>query len=106
MKHIDFGFDVITLVATVLAASRAINGGPVPQHDSILTGQRYYAELMATRNSNRFHTAARMDKETFFITIGTSDHSRWPRKFHVFELWGKITHVHSRSSWSVESSDC
>ena len=46
MADKDFGFDVITLVATVLAASSAVDEGPVPQHDSILTGQLYYAELL------------------------------------------------------------
>ena len=69
MADVDFGFDVITLVATVLAASPAINGGPMPRHDSILTGQIYYAELLATRNSHRFHNVARMDKDTFLSLL-------------------------------------
>lgn len=68
---VDFGFDVITLVATVLAATRAFdeNDGPVPQHDSVLTGQIYYAELMATRNTHRFQNVARMDKDTFLSLL-------------------------------------
>ena len=68
---VDFGFDVITLFATVLAATRAFdeNDGPVPQHDSVLTGQIYYAELMATRNTHRFQNVARMDKDTFLSLL-------------------------------------
>ena len=68
MADADFGFDVITLVATVLAASSP-DEGPVAQHDSILTGQLYYAELLATRNKNRFINVARMDKPTFLSLL-------------------------------------
>ena len=38
MADADFAYDVITLVATVLAASSPVDEVPVPQHDSILTG--------------------------------------------------------------------
>jgi hypothetical protein len=69
MADADFGYDVITLVATVLAASSFVDEGPVPQHDSILTGQLYYAELLATRNTNRFINVARMDKPTFLSLL-------------------------------------
>ena len=69
MADADFGYDVITLVATVLAASSPVDEGPVPQHDSILTGQLYYAELLATRNKNRFINVARMDKPTFLSLL-------------------------------------
>jgi hypothetical protein len=54
MSDIDHGFDVITLVAMVLATTEVNKEGPIPQHDSILTGQLYYEELMTTRNPNRF----------------------------------------------------
>jgi hypothetical protein len=64
--QVDFGFDAITLAAMTLAASGILNPDkPVPQHDSLLTGQIYYNELMATRNTNRFMNVARMDKATF-----------------------------------------
>ena len=67
---VDFGFDVLTLVAMTLAASDVANcNGPVPQHDSILTGQIYFLELMETRNIHRFHNVARMDKPTFLLLI-------------------------------------
>jgi hypothetical protein len=65
----DTDFDVITLVATVLAASSAVDEGPVSQHDSILTGQLYFAELLVTRNTNRFINVARMDKPTFLSLL-------------------------------------
>lgn len=35
------------------------------QHDSILTGEKYYEELLRTPNENRFLHAARMSKECF-----------------------------------------
>ena len=66
----DFGFDVITLAAMTLAASGILNpDGPVPQHDSILTGQIYYNELMTTRNTHRFRNVARMDRPTFLSLL-------------------------------------
>ena len=66
----DFGFDVITLTAMTLAASGILNpDGPVPQHDSILTGQIYYNELMTTRNTHRFRNVARMDRPTFLSLV-------------------------------------
>ena len=68
--NVDFGFDVITLATMTLAASGILNpDGPVPQHDSILTGQIYYNELMETRNTHRFMNVARMDKPTFLSLV-------------------------------------
>jgi hypothetical protein len=55
--NVDFGFDVITLAAIT------------PQHDSILTGQIYYNELMTTRNTHRFRNVARMDRPTFLSLV-------------------------------------
>ena len=67
---VDFGFDVITLAAMTLAASGILNpDGPVPQHDSILTGQIYYNELMETRKTHRFMNVARMDMLTFLSLV-------------------------------------
>ena len=67
---VDVGFDPITLSATVLAATGILHKkGPVPQHDSILTGQVYYNELLETRNTNRFLNVARMDKPTFLSLV-------------------------------------
>ena len=67
---VDVGFDAITLSATVLAATGILHKkGPVPQHDSILTGQIYYNELLETRNTNRFLNVARMDKPTFLSLV-------------------------------------
>jgi hypothetical protein len=67
---VDFGFDVITLAAMTSADSGILNNdGPVPQHDSILTGQIYYNELMTTRNKHRFRNVARMDKPTFLLLV-------------------------------------
>lgn len=69
MSDVDVGFDVITLVVMGLAASRAANEGPTSQHDSVLTGQLYYAELLATNDPNRFLNVARMDKPTFLSLL-------------------------------------
>jgi DDE superfamily endonuclease len=69
MSDIDHGFDVITLVAMALATTEVNKEGPIPQHDSILTGQLYYEELMTTRNPNRFINVARMDRPTFLSLI-------------------------------------
>jgi hypothetical protein len=67
---VDFGFDVIDLSAMTLAASGILNhDGPLPQHDSILTGQIYYNELMTTRNKHRFRNVTRMDKPTFMLLV-------------------------------------
>ena len=37
----------------------------IPQHDSILTGERYYQELMNTRSLNRVADQMRMPREYF-----------------------------------------
>jgi 1,4-alpha-glucan branching enzyme len=60
------GFDVITLVAVVIAATifRKRKRG-IPQHTSILTGQLFYNEVMDHDNVHKFRVVARMDKETF-----------------------------------------
>jgi hypothetical protein len=42
---------------------------PTVQHDSILTGNEYYLELMRSENLNRLHDYARMDRETFLILL-------------------------------------
>ena len=39
------------------------------QHDSILTGHRYYLELMNTANVHRFLNVNRMDKQTFLRLV-------------------------------------
>lgn len=56
-------FDVLTIVASVL--SLILVKEPIPQHDSLLTGQRYYKEVMKSPSFNRFMNVARMEKETF-----------------------------------------
>jgi hypothetical protein len=52
------------LMAAMLVIAELLKP-PVPQHTSILTGARYFEELMGTNNSNRFRTMARINKETF-----------------------------------------
>ena len=56
--------DLLILVAVVLAAFRRDR---VVQHNSVLTGDLYYKEIMATANVNRFSQVARMDFETFSL---------------------------------------
>ena len=62
--------DILTLVATVLAYLRGRRREPIPQHNSLFTGQMYYDELMNTDNPSRFLTATRMDKPTFIAFVG------------------------------------
>jgi DDE superfamily endonuclease len=57
--------DTLTIVALVLPL--VLRNDPIPQHDSILTGQLYYREVMKSPSSNRFSNVARMDKETFIL---------------------------------------
>ena len=38
----------------------------IPQHDSILTGERYFQELMNTKSENRFIDQMRMPRELPF----------------------------------------
>ena len=59
--------DILVLVAVVLAAVNAFRGNRVVQHNSLLTGDLYYKEIMATQNVNRFSQVARMDLETFTL---------------------------------------
>ena len=42
---------------------------PITQHDSALTGQAYYDELMLTDNPHRFRSVAKMEKATFISLL-------------------------------------
>ena len=57
--------NVLLIVALVLLGAYNARRQPVAQHDSILTGDLYYQEIMATINVSRFLQIARMDKQTF-----------------------------------------
>lgn len=66
MANNDNGMiNVAVLVAVVMAAVNVPRLQQVRQHDSELSGAKYYAEIMATENVHRFRSVARMDKETF-----------------------------------------
>jgi hypothetical protein len=59
--------NVLVLIAIVLFGVLHGRRKPVPQHNSVLTGDLYYKEIMATVNANRYLQVARMDKETFIL---------------------------------------
>lgn len=63
ITEIIMELDVLTIVASVLPL--ILVEEPIPQHDSLLTGQRYYKEVMKSPSFNRFMNVARMEKETF-----------------------------------------
>ena len=67
----DGMIDVAVLVALVMGAANANRLQPVIQHNSELTGDKYFREIVATENVHRFREVARMDKETFvkFIAL-------------------------------------
>jgi len=46
-----------------------LHNDPVRQHDSILTGELYYNELIDTSNTARFRNVVRMDKPTFLKLV-------------------------------------
>ena len=56
--------EFLTLFLLPLLTSRE---DPVIQHDSILTGNEYYLEILRSPNVHRFHDVARMDRYTFFV---------------------------------------
>jgi DDE superfamily endonuclease len=57
--------NVMVLIALVLVGVYRMRRRPVPQHNSVLTGDLYYREIMGSANVNRFRQVARMDKDTF-----------------------------------------
>ena len=59
------GVDAITLVALILLDETEQRGQPVPQHNSVLTGQIYLQELLLTESTARFKNVTRMDRPTF-----------------------------------------
>lgn len=63
----DGEIDVLLLIALVLLGVYQARRQPIPQHNSVLTGDLYYRELMNSVNVNRFLQVARMDKETFIM---------------------------------------
>ena len=76
--------NVVVLVAVVMAAVNVDRLQPVIQHNSELTGAKYFAEIMDTENVHCLRSVARMDKETFMKLPPTSpQRCRWVRKFHL-----------------------
>ena len=69
-------------IAFFVVLIEAIQREKIPQHDSILTGDLYFHELMATKNPNRFKEQLRMPKEYFtdllriLVDSGKLKHSR------------------------------
>lgn len=65
----DANGDINALVLIAIVLFGVLHGRrqPVPQHNSVLTGDLYYKEIMATVNANRYLQVARMDKETFIL---------------------------------------
>ena len=57
--------DILVLVAVVLAAVNAFRPNRIVQHNSLLTGDLYFKEIMATQNVNWFSQVACMNLETF-----------------------------------------
>jgi hypothetical protein len=58
---------VLLIIVSVMlaAASVVIKKTKTPQHNSILTGNMYYEEIMDTISESRFLHVCRMDKTTF-----------------------------------------
>jgi hypothetical protein len=54
---------LLTIISILLPV--LLEDEPVPEHDSILTGQLRYEEIMRSRNENRFRNNCRMDRNTF-----------------------------------------
>lgn len=61
----DVMIDLVALVAAVAVIVHEAHPAPVIQHDSLITGNLYYQEVMETRNVHRFSNVVRMDKPTF-----------------------------------------
>ena len=55
----------LVLIALVILGLHYGRRQPIPQHNSVLTGDLYFREIMATVSVNRFLQVARMDKDTF-----------------------------------------
>ena len=64
MPRLDLVRQFLILIIIAIA-ELLMRDEPVTQHNSILTGQRFYDELIDTNNENRFRNSCRMDKETF-----------------------------------------
>jgi hypothetical protein len=60
---------VLPILVAILAYLVSLLKERIPQHDSALTGNLYYEELMATRSAARFLYAARMDRATFVALL-------------------------------------
>lgn len=57
--------NLVLLVAVVVAIVHRQRAMPVVQHYSIMTGNLYFREVLATNNVHRFSNVARMDIATF-----------------------------------------
>ena len=61
--------DVLILIALVLVGAYQARRRRIRQHDSVLTGDLYFREIMNTENVHSFSETARMSKETFTILL-------------------------------------
>ena len=69
MDENDFLIAVAILVALVVAILPS-NANKTPQHTSILTGAKYFEEVMESESEARFLTVARMPKAIFQLFLG------------------------------------
>ena len=71
----------ILIVATILIAAAVailpLNANKTPQHTSILTGAKYYEEVMESESEQRFLTVARMPKFIFLIFLSNKHFLRY-----------------------------
>jgi len=60
-------FDIVRVIGVILPL--LLFREPIPEHNSIFTGQMRYHELIESDHDGRFRNAARMDKQTFVNLI-------------------------------------
>ena len=63
---VDDEYDFMVLVQLM---GEYINNQPLPQHNSVLTGNAYFEELMVTDNAARFMNVLRMERDTFELLV-------------------------------------
>ena len=61
---------LLTLLTDIIVfAAEVVHEDPIPEHNSILTGQLFVQELMDSNNLARFRLYARMDKHNFITLV-------------------------------------
>lgn len=105
----DGNNNVLVLIALVIVGVYQARRRPIRQHDSILTGDLYFKEIMNNQNARRFSEVARMDKATFTLLLDLLIDTLCPSagfgKLYVHLRWPEANDPDICTPWKYKSKN-